>query len=340
MNSIRRSALALMLIFACFFAADLAAQGFKLPGVTLPAAAPLPTAEITGFQLKAISLRDVTFRFELTVKNPYPVQLSFSGMDMNFSVEGQRVFSAKSQGGFAVPAGNTKTNSFDVTLTYDSIIALVKNYVDKDWLDTTIDGQLTIPLPRIAAFPTLPPDVSFSYKLDKKIPAIKPKVEILNFTVKAPSAAEVSKGLASAASKAKPEAVANFFGALAAGKKPEVAPIKPTDIDVPFTVGFTLAIQNEAKAPLGFDSMDYSLTIGGNDLLQGGSSQVRSVGNLTMVTIESTFSSRKLAQAVIDVFSARKGSFRVVGKASLVLPKEVSASPLPLSFDESGNFSM
>lgn len=340
MFSIRRPFFALLSLFAFVMSSGLAAQGFNLPGAGLSVAVPLPTAEISGFEIKAISLRDVTFRFELTVKNPYPVQLSFSGMDMNFSVEGQRVFAAKSQGGFAVPANNTKANSFDVTLSYENVIALVRNYTEKDWLDTTIDGRLTIPLPRMPAFPTLPPDVSFNYKLDKKIPAIKPEVEIRNFTVTAPSSAEVAKGLTQAASTARPEAVVSFLGALAAGKRPTAAPIKPTDIDVPFTVNFTLAIQNEAKAPLGLDAMDYSLAIGGAELLQGASSQVRTEGSLTMVTIQSTFSSRKLAQAVIDVFSARKGNFRIVGQARLLLPKEVSPQPLPLHFDESGSFSM
>jgi len=33
---------------------------------------PKPTAEIRRFQLQAITLRDVTFLFDLAVKNPYP----------------------------------------------------------------------------------------------------------------------------------------------------------------------------------------------------------------------------------------------------------------------------
>lgn len=333
---IPRQALALALVLAFAAAAGLGAQ-LKLPKAS---GVPLPTAEITAFELSALSLRDATFRFELTVKNPYPVELSFSGMTMNFSVEGRKVLAVKDQGGFKVPAGKTKASVFEVALAYEGVIALVKDYVEKEWLDTSIDGRLTIPLPRLAAFPGLPPEASFDYKLAKRIPAIKPKVEIRAFTVKAPGPEAVAKGLAAASSKAKPEAVADYLGALAAGRKPAAAPVKPTDIDVPFTVGFTLAIRNEAKGALGFEGLDYGLAIGGVDLLKGRSGKVRREGNATLVDIESTFSSRKLAQAVIDVFAARKGDFRVTGQASLALPKEIRPTPVPLAFDESGSFSM
>ena len=130
---------------------------------------PKPTAEIKRFQVEAISLRDVTFLFELSVKNPYPVKLSFSGMRLDFSVEGAKVFSVADKGGFAVSAKGEKSSTFTVTLTYDAIIKLVKDYSTKEWLDTVIDGVLVIPLP---AMPGLPKDIRFTYKLSKKIPAM------------------------------------------------------------------------------------------------------------------------------------------------------------------------
>ena len=124
-----------------------------------------PTAEITRFQVEAITLRDVTFLFELTVKNPYPVGLTFSGMRLDFSVEGSKVFSTSSKGGFSVAARGSKSNTFTVTLAYDAIIKLVKDYTSKEWLKTVIDGVLVIPLPKI---PGLPADISFSYRLPRR----------------------------------------------------------------------------------------------------------------------------------------------------------------------------
>lgn len=145
-----------------------------------------PTAEIRRFQVEALTLRDVTFLFELAVKNPYPVELSFSGMTLDFSVEGSKVFSAQSKGGFKVPARKENSNTFTVTLEYEAIIKLVKDYASKEWLNTVIDGVLVIPLPKL---PGLPQDVKFTYKLEKKIPAIKPHVALVGFSVEPPTAA-------------------------------------------------------------------------------------------------------------------------------------------------------
>lgn len=298
---------------------------------------PKPTAELTRFEIKTISLRDITFLCELSVKNPYPVGLSFSGMTMDFSVEGQKIVSLKSQGGFDVPANKSKTNQFDVKLTYEGIIALVKNYIDKEWLSTSMDGTLTIPLPAIKG---LPKDITFSYRVDQKIPAIKPQVSILEFKVNPPSAKQLEQALIKAASKVKPDDALGYFGDLVSGKKPKKQVIDPKDLDVPFTVSYTLAIKNEAKAALGFDKLGFSLDINNQRLVDGESSEVKREGNTTLVTIDNTFSSKQLVAGVLDAFNARLGNFRIRGTASLRLPESISKKPLPLDFDETGSFKL
>jgi hypothetical protein len=52
---------------------------------------------------------DVTFKFVLESKNPYPVGLKFDGMTLDFNVEG------------------AKSDSFTGKLSYESIIKLVKD---------------------------------------------------------------------------------------------------------------------------------------------------------------------------------------------------------------------
>jgi len=95
-------------------------------------------------------------------------------------VEGSTVFTAASKGGFTVSANGEQTSTFTVTLAYDAIMALIKDYVSKEWLTTVIDGTLVIPLPRL---PGLPREVTFTYSLSKKIPAIKPRLALLDFKV-------------------------------------------------------------------------------------------------------------------------------------------------------------
>ena len=137
------------LLFATLFIC----LGATLWAFGLPGSVPKPTAEVRRFELEAISFRDVTFLFELAVKNPYPVNLGFDGMTLGFTVEGAKVFTAASKGGFSVPANSEKSNTFTVTLAYDAIIKLVKDYTTKDWLNTVVDGTLVIPLPKLPGLP-------------------------------------------------------------------------------------------------------------------------------------------------------------------------------------------
>lgn len=296
-----------------------------------------PTAEITQFQVQAISLRDVTFRFELTVSNPYPLGLSFSGMTLDFSVEGAKVFSTVDQGGFSVPARGKKSSTFNVTLAYADIYKLVQNYSTKEWLDTVINGKLSIPLPKIRG---LPSTVSFAYKLEKKIPAIKPTVAITSFSVTPPSASEVAAALAKAGKKADPEKARGTIADILAGKKPVAPVIDPAELDLPLKISFTIQIKNEARGPLTFSTLGYELFINNESLVVGNSSSVKQDGQQVLVTVANTFSTKRLTSGVRALFSEGKGSFRVTGSASIKLPDEVSTVAIPLGFDEGGTFSI
>lgn len=296
-----------------------------------------PTAEIRRFQVEALTLRDVTFLFELAVKNPYPVELSFSGMTLDFSVEGSKVFSAQSKGGFKVPARKENSNTFTVTLEYEAIIKLVKDYASKEWLNTVIDGVLVIPLPKL---PGLPQDVKFTYKLEKKIPAIKPQVSLIGFSVQPPTAAQVAQALAKAGRKADPAKAQKVFADVLAGRKPEAPVIDPAELDLPLSVSFTVEIRNDAKGSLSFQKLGYELFVNGESLVLGDSSSVVREGARTLVKVTNTFSSKKLSRGVKAIFTDRKGSFEVKGSASIKLPDEIRKDPVALSFLESGTFTL
>jgi len=296
-----------------------------------------PTAELSRFEIKEISLRDLTFQFELTVSNPYPLALSFSGMTLDFSVEGSKVFSTANQGGFSVPAKGKKSNQFTVRLAYEDIYKLVKNYTEKEWLNTVIDGKLTIPLPKL---PGVPANISFTYKLQKKIPAIKPEVSITGFTVTPPSAAEVSAALTKVGKKADPVKARGTITDILAGKKPAAPVIDPAELDLPLKISFTIQIRNDARGPINFDGLGYELYIHGERLVVGESSSVTRKGQDVLVTVSNTFSTKRLTSGVKRVFTDKKGSFRVKGRATIKLPDEISSQPIPLGFDEKGSFTL
>ncbi len=300
-------------------------------------AVPKPTATLTRFEVSAITLRDVTFLFELTVNNPYPVPISFSGMDLAFSVEGTQVFKAASQGGFKVPAKGSKANTFTVNLVYENIIKVVHDYETKDLLNTVIDGTLVIPLPKL---PGVPPTISFSYSLQQQIPAIKPKVSVLDFSVVPPTQDQVRQALAKQDSKANPGEALGALKNVLEGKKPAPDVVDPAQLDLPVSVSFTIELANEAKAELSFPKLGYELFVNGDKLVVGESTAVSSRAGRSLITVVNTFSSRSLSQNIRELFTKRSGSFVLQGSASVKLPDVVSKTPLPLTFQEGGSFSM
>jgi LEA14-like dessication related protein len=310
----------------------------SLAGPLMAASIPTPTATLSKFDVAAVSLRDITFLFELSVKNPYPVNLSFAGMTLIFSVEGSRVFTAASQGGFTVPAVGSKSNQFTVKLAYQDIEKVVKEYASKDYLDTVINGTLDIPLPKL---PGLPKTYSFSYNLRKKIPAIKPQLAVRDFTVVPPTQDQVKAALAKAGKKVDPGKALGALTSVLQGKKLAAPVIDPADIDVPVSVSFTIELDNEAKAELSFAKLGYKLFVNGDSLVAGESTAVQHKSpGVSLITVTNAFSSRSLTANVRDMLTQRKGTFRLVGTAAIKLPDEIRKDPVPLDFDEPGAFSM
>jgi LEA14-like dessication related protein len=298
---------------------------------------PKPTAELKRFEVAGLSLRDVTFLFEVAVKNPYPLALPFDGMTLGFSVEGVKVFTAVSQGGFTVPARGSKSNAFTVTLAYEDVIGAVKEYTSKESLLVAIDGTLSIPLPKL---PGLPPSLLFKWQLEKKIPAIKPRIAVRDFTVVPPTQDQIRDALVKAGRKVDAGKALGALKNVLEGKKPPAGVIDPSEIDVPVTVSFTIELANEAKAALSFARLGYELAVNGDPLVAGESADVVREPARSLITVASTFSSRSLSQNVRGLFTDRKGTYTLHGTAAVKLPDEIRKDPVPLDFEEGGSFSI
>lgn len=296
-----------------------------------------PTAELKRFELESLSLRDVTFLFEVDVKNPYPVSLPCDGMTLGFSVEGAKVFTAASQGGFTVPASGRKSNAFTVTLTYADVIRAVKEYASKEYLRTAIDGTLAIPLPQL---PGLPKSWTVNWSLEKMIPAIKPRISVLNFRVVPPTQAQIRDALLKAGRSVDAGAVLGALQNILSGKKPSASVIDPAQLDLPVSISFTIELANEAKAVLSFAKLGYELSVNGDRLVSGESTDVVREAGRSLVTVVSTFSSRNLSQNIRRLFQDRKGTFALTGTAAVKLPDEIRKDHVPLAFDEGGSFSI
>jgi LEA14-like dessication related protein len=271
------------------------------------------------------------------VKNPYPLALPIDGMGLTFSVEGTKVFTAESQGGFSVPASGTKSNTFTVALVYADVIKVVKDYAAKEYLATAVDVKLSIPLPGL---PGLPTSIPFSWTLEKRIPAIKPRLAVLDFRVVPPTQEQIRKALLDAGRKVDAGAMLGALQNILAGKPPAASILDPSEIDVPVSVSFTIELTNEAKAALSFAQLGYDLAVNGDRLVSGETTDVVREAGRSLITVVSTFSSRSLSKNVRRLFQDRKGSFTLHGTASVKLPDEIRKEPVPLEFEEGGSFSI
>ncbi|MEK6795405.1 MAG: LEA type 2 family protein [Spirochaetota bacterium] len=315
--------------------------GWEMPKLNkIAEAAPKPTATMERFDIKQISLRDITFTFDVAVHNPYPVALTLDGVDLDLSVEKQPLFKTTTSKGFSVAAKGKQTSSFDVTLTYGSIMKIIADYSARDYLVCDIDALVKIPLPKVIA--GLPPSVNLPFKLSQKIPAIKPKVSIANFAVTMPTESDVRAALTESTS-AQLKAVdakkaQGMFASLLSGKPVAAPVIKPADIDLKIKVLFDIVLENQAKAPIDFSSLSFQFFINSNAMVAGETSSIEKRGNTIVMHVVNEFSSKSLSTSVLSVFKSGTGAFTVTGSTTMDLPPAVLSHPVKLSFSENGSF--
>ena len=310
--------------------------GLLLP-LNLQAQIQKPTARVTRFDIEQVSLREVTFLFDVEVKNPYPLDLSLETLRLTFLVEGAQVAQVETAKGFKVKAKGTSTSRFHAVLRYQDVMAAVKNYLEKDYLGTVVKSEIVLPLPKL---PALPPRLTFAYEHSSRVPAIKPAIAITNFRIEQPSGEEVGRALKKAGRDLKEQgAAAQAFRDVLAGKPPKTS-LQPRELDLPLTVRFDIELANEAKAPLTFTALDYRFAVNGEQLLTGSTQDIERKGNRAVLRVASTFSSRALSGGLLEALRARQGSFRLEGSTALQLPAEIRKEPLKLEFSEEGAFQL
>jgi LEA14-like dessication related protein len=315
-----------------------AGAAFVLCGCAGTEFAPKPAVEISRFDIDSLSLRDITFVFDLSITNPYPVGLDLESVKMDFFVEGNEAFSTTSSEGLKIPAKNKAASSFLVTLRYADVIAIVSDYAQKDYLSTVVKTEITIPLPEI---PGLPPSLKFSYDLEKKIPAVKPRVSISGFRVQQPNPAEIAAALKAAGQAAAQSAVSAALNSILTGKA-QAAPssLSLADLDLPLTVSFDIELANETAARLDFTQLDYEFAVNGSPLVKGLAKDIKRTGNLSVLSVVSSFSTKNLGSTLIGAFQSGQGDFSLTGGTAVQFPKEIRGTPVPLRFTEKGKFNL
>jgi len=318
-----------VIAFVCVLSVVIPSAGFEIPK---------PTATIKNFDIASITLRDITFLFNVTVKNPYPIALKLQGVKLKFSVEGKQFFETETSKGFSVKAKGSADNIFTVNLKYSDIIAILKDYSQKEYLNTVIDTEIIIPMPKEIQTPMIPKSFSFKYSLSKKIPALKPNVSIANFSIAQPTLSEVASALRkSGKQNVDADKTLGMFSDIISGKKPEKV-IDPASIDLKLKVNFDIELNNDSKAKLSFSSLNYDFSINASRLVNGDTTKIGNKGDKQVLTVTNEFSTRSLAGPVLEALKNRQGAFLVKGNTFIKLPDEIKKEPVKLTFNEGGNF--
>ena len=296
-----------------------------------------PEARIKDFDIKSISLQDVTLLFDIEISNPYPVGLKLDNIDLTFFVENKQFMKTGTEKGLRIEAQGKKSSIFTVNLKYTDIMKIVKDYASKDYLDCLADVAITIPLPEI---PGLQKNISFNYKLKKKIPAIKPSIAISGFSVQMPSRDDIVRALKKSGRSLKDTAkIYKMINAILSGKDPGSI-VDLASLDLKLKVNFDIVMKNSTKATLAFQDLNYDFLVNGGKLVDGVTRDIKHNGSVSTLSVSNEFSTKALGKPILNAFRSRKGTFHLKGTAMIKLPDSVKKAPLPLKFDEEGRFNL
>lgn len=298
---------------------------------------PLPEAKIVKFDIDSISLRDITLLFDVEIKNPYPVKLNLSKVKLVFYIEGKQLFETKTDK-LKIKAKGKETTRIFVTLKFNDIIGIIKDYGDREYLECLIDTTITLPLPKSVQH--IKKEVTFNYKLKQNIPAIKPEINIAHFNVIKPSTKDIEDALKKAKKKnMNADKVKDMFGAILDGKNP-AKEIDPTDLDLKLKVNFDIVMKNKTKTNIIFQDLNYNFNVNSSKLVDGYTKDIKNNPGEYILSITNEFSSKALGESIIKAFTKGSGTYTLKGYAMIKLPDKIRKEPVKLTFDEQGEFNL
>ncbi|MBN1899633.1 MAG: LEA type 2 family protein [Spirochaetes bacterium] len=299
-----------------------------------------PEARIEKFNIDSISLQDITLLFETSIKNPYPVGITLDGVTSRFVIEQKQLFETRSQEGLKIPAKDQAMNPFTVTLKYLDIINIVKDYTQKDYLNCLIEGNIVLAIPR-TGIPGVPDSLTFPYKLEKKIPAIKPSISIKNFSIAKPSQSAILDAIKKSAKSLNYLQVIQMVDYMLKGDYDKAfTQVNPEDLDLKFSVSFDIELENKTKMGINFDRLVYDFYLNEDKLVAGDTASIKTIGNKSILKIKNDFSLRSFSRSIGQALKDHKGDFHLKGETYLKLPKEIKSEPLKLLFNEKGSMTI
>ncbi len=319
----------LNLIFLIFFISNCALLQQFLNGDTKP------TFSLKGVDITKITLENISLKVLANVRNPYPVALPKSILDMNVFIEGNKLakFSQIDLG--KIEANSSKDLPVDVILKYTDLADIYKKVPGKELLAVKFDGVLNIPIPeayQIAGKKTF----EFPFSQDKQIPAVLPTIDIRNFKIVKPEPTQVISGVKDGVSAA----AMSYLDGLLGGKKTNIgsaAQAGLSNVDIDVATEFEIALANKAAAALKFSDLKYDLELNGEKFLSGVPVNIINSGKESIVKVKTSFPLKSVSSGIADAIRKRSSDFKLQGLSGLTVPG-LPEGRMSFDYDKKGNF--
>lgn len=294
-----------------------------------------PEVSVKKFDIESISLKDVTFRFDIELTNPYPIAFKLDDIGFNVKVEDHQFLKTRTKKGVTVSAGGSEITPVTIKLEYEPIMRIIKDYSNKDYLECMIDMDIVIPLPEMLH--SIKKNITFDYTVKKKVPALKPSVKISSVKIDAPSLDTIKEKLLATKKDVSPENVFKMFNDLISGSRlSDIGILK--SVDFPITISFDIEVQNNTRASIYFTSMAYEFIINGERLIRGETRNIKNTNGRSIIQVTNRFSSMSLGSSVLKMFTSRQAQYQLTGYSFIKLPDEIKSDPLKLDFGDKGEF--
>jgi len=294
-----------------------------------------PSIDFKSLNIEKITLEDITLKMLTSVKNPYPISLPRSDLNLKVSIEGNPLTNLN------LNLGNVASRSeqplpFNVQMKYQDLKKIYDSIPSKELLAVKLDGVISLPIPasyQIAGKESF----DFPFSESRNIPSILPNIEIKNFKMIKPEPAQVLNQVNSAQVG---QAAVSYLEGLLGGKKTSLSSAASaglSGVDINIDTLFEIVLKNQAASQVNFSDLKYDLSLKGEKFLSGSPEQILNQGKESVVKVKTTFPLRSLSSGLVEAIQKRSADFQLKGNSGLKVPG--ISEIINFDYDKKGNFS-
>lgn len=294
-----------------------------------------PSFSLKNVSISSITLETIQLKVLAGVRNPYPVTLPKSILNMDVLIEGSKFGNFSNMDLGKIEAKSTRDIPVDVVLKYSDLLEIYKKLPGKEILEVSLNGNIDVPIPE--SLPAVgQKSFTFPFQEKKQIPAILPTIEITNFKIIKP---DPQKIIASSGSALAGSAMSYLDNLLGGGGKSAGSAVSAglSAIEVDVDTEFDLVLTNKASSKLNFSSLKYNLDLNNEKFLSGNPGQIINNGKESIIKIKSSFPLKSVSSGIAAAIQKKSSDFQLKGDSLLGI-EALGNEKINFSFDKMGNF--